>query len=173
MPCVPFLLAGIASVPTVFSGTTAGFGESFRRGSRYGSFALLAAFGIFSVSGTRDYLAWHRVSSEAARNLMETSHVPAESIDGGTEFDFLYPGHPSRADVLDRVKKLERNRPQYFFTEQLRKQYGVLISLGWRPSSPEYLVAFGPVRGYRVIREYAYDNWMPRRVQEIVVLQRE
>ena len=171
--CLPFFAAGTVNIPTLFSGATSGSGKSLRHGLRYGTFGLLAAFCIFAVIGTRDYLAWHRVSAEASRNLMETGHVPAESIDGGTEFDFLYPAHASREDILDRLNKLVRSRTQYFFTEQIRKQFAVIIAMGWRPSSPEYLVAFGPVPGYRVIQEYAYDNWMPRHVQKIVVLQRE
>ena len=171
--CLPFFAAGTVNIPTLFSGATSGSGKSLRHGLRYGTFGLLAAFCIFAVIGTRDYLAWHRVSLEASRNLMETNHVPAESIDGGIEFDFMYPAPASAQEVLDKVKKLEHARPQYFFTEQIRKQYGILVSLGWRPVSPQYLVAFGPVPGYRVIREYAYDSWMPPRVGKIVALQKE
>ena len=174
LPCVPFLAAGMVGFWTGSSPTaTSEVGQPLRYWLRYGPAGLLAALGIFSVVGTRDYLAWHRVSLEASRNLMETNHVPAESIDGGIEFDFMYPAPSSREEVVDKVKKLEKARPQYFFTEQIRKQYGILVGLGWRPASPEYLVAFGPVPGYRVIREYAYDNWMPPRVRKIVALQRE
>lgn len=175
IPCVPFFAAGIVSALTMFSGTTStGTPSGFGSPLHHVTFALLAAFCIFSVIGTRDYLAWHRLSSEASRDLMETSRIPAENIDGGIEFDFLHPAaHASREDVLDKVKKLERNRPQYVFTDEIRKQYGILVALGWRPSSPQYQVAFGPVPGYRVIREYTYDNWMPPRVQKIVALQRE
>ena len=169
IPCLTFFAAGIVSLPATLSGATSGFSKPLR----YATFALLGAFGIFSVVGTRDYLAWHRVSSEASRDLMATSHVPAQSIDGGTEFNFLHPAQASPKEILDAVKKLERKRPQYFFTDELRKQYGLLIGLGWRPSSAEYVVAFGPVKGYGVIREYAYDNWMPPRVQNIVVLQKQ
>ena len=170
LPCVPFLTAGMLSFSTGTSGTaTSGLGGSLR----YVPFGLLAAFCMFSVVGTRDYLAWHRVSLEAAQDLMETNHVSAQNIDGGIEFDFMYPAPASHEEIVDKVKKLEHARPQYFFTEQIRKQYGILVGLGWRPSSPEYLVAFGPVSGYRVIREYAYDNWMPPRVGKIVALQKE
>jgi hypothetical protein len=170
LPCVPFLAAAMVSLSAGASGmATSRLSQSLR----YVPFGLLAAFCIFSVVGTRDYLTWHRVSLEASRNLMETNHVPAESIDGGIEFDFMYPAPASAQEVLDKVKKLEHARPQYFFTEQIRKQYGILVSLGWRPVSPQYLVAFGPVPGYRVIREYAYDSWMPPRVGKIVALQKE
>jgi len=163
VPCLPFFAAGLASFSTQPGGQPL----------RVATAGLLAAFCLFSVIGTRDYMAWHRVSAQASRDLMETSHVPPESIDGGNEFNYLYPAESTPKDIADGVKKLERKRPQYFFTDELRKQYGLLIALGWRPPSTQYLVAFGPVPGYRVMREYAYDRWMPPRVQKIVVLQKE
>ena len=167
--CLPFLAAGIVSLRAMLPGAISDLGKPVR----YGTFALLAACGIFVVIGTRDYLAWHRVSSQAAQDLMETGHVAAESIDGGTEFDFLYPAPVSREDVLKKLDKVVHDRPQYFFTEPLRQQFAVLVADGWRPASPQYLVAFAPVPGYRVIREYAYDNWMPSQVRKIVVLKKE
>jgi hypothetical protein len=167
--CIPFLAAGIVSLPAILPGAASEPGKPVR----YGTFALLAACAIFVVIGTRDYLAWHRVSAEASRDLMETGHIPAENIDGGTEFDFLYPAPVSREDILKKLDKVVHDRPQYFFTEPLRKQFAVLIEDGWRPASPQYLVAFGPVSGYRVIRAYSYDNWMPSEVRKIVVLQKE
>jgi hypothetical protein len=167
--CLPFLAAGIVSFPTLFSEGTSESGGPLR----YATFGLLAAAGIFTVIGTRDYLAWHRVSAQASRDLMETGHIPAQSIDGGTEFDFLYPAPASHEDILKRLDKVIRERPQYFFTERIREQFAVIIGQGWRPSSPEYVVAFGPLPGYRVIREYTDDNWMPPRVQKILVLQKE
>lgn len=167
--CLPFLAAGIVSLRATLPGALSELGKPVR----YGTFALLAACGIFVVIGTRDYLAWHRVSAQAAQDLMETGHVAAENIDGGIEFDFLYPAPVSREEVLKKLDKVVHDRPQYFFTEPLRQQFAVLIADGWRPASPQYLVAFAPVPGYRVMREYAYDNWMPRQVRKIVVLQKE
>ena len=167
--CVPFLAAGMVSLRAMFPGAISQLGKPIR----YGTFALLAACGIFVVIGTRDYLAWHRVSAQAAQDLMDTNHVAAENIDGGNEFDFLYPAPVSREEVLKKLDKVVHERPQYFFTEPLRQQFAVLITDGWRPASPQYLVAFAPVPGYRVIKEYAYDNWMPSQVRKIVVLQKE
>jgi hypothetical protein len=172
--CLPFLAAGMVSLSTISSGTAiSGLGKPLRYGLRYGPFGLLAACCIFSVTGTRDYLAWHRVSAEASRDLMETSHIPPENIDGGIEFDFLYPAPASREDIHKKLDKVIHDRPQYFFTEPIRKQFEVLIADGWRPESPQYLVAFGSVPGYRSIREYTYDNWIPSQVRKIVVLQKE
>ncbi len=166
---LPFFVTGIVSFPGTLSAVPAGVGRSLRQVA----FVLLAAFGVFTVVGTRDYLAWHRLSSQASRELMETNHVAADDIDGGVEFNFLHPGHPSRADLDKRTDKLIRNRPQYFFTERIREQFEVVVAQGWRPPSSAYQVAFGPVPEYRVIREYAYYNWMPPHVQKILALQRE
>ena len=167
--CLPFLAAGFVSLRAMAPGAISELGKPVR----YGTFALLAACSVFVVIGTRDYLAWHRVSQQAAQDLMDSSHVTAESIDGGTEWDFLYPAPVSQEEVLKKLDKVVHDRPQYFFTEPLRKQFAVLITDGWRPASPQYLVAFGPVKGYRVVKEYAYDNWMPSHVQKIVVLQKD
>ena len=172
--CLPFLAAGMVSLSTGSSeAATSRVGKALRYSLRYSPFGLLAACCIFSVIGTRDYLAWHRVSAEASRDLMETSHIPAENIDGGIEFDFLYPAPASREDIQKKLDKVIHDRPQYFFTEPIRKQFEVLIADGWRPESPQYLVAFGSVPGYRGIREYAYENWMSSQVRKIVVLQKE
>ena len=168
--CLPMLAAGIL-------GLSAGSPETVKSGVGrplcYVVSGLLATCCIFTVVGTRDYLAWHRVSAQASRDLMEANHALAESIDGGTEFDFLYPAPSSREEVLARLDKVVRSRTQYFFTQRIREQFAVIIAMGWRPPSPQYLIAFAPSPGYRVIREYAYDNWMPHRVQKILVLQKE
>ncbi len=106
---------------------------------------LLSLFIIFSTAVTRDYLAWNRVRWEASLDLMNERHVDAAKIDGGFEFNGLYFYKPGPTNS--------------------NKSW-------WWVQDDTYQIAFGDVKGYHVIKEYRYTNWMPPRSAKIEVLQR-
>ena len=111
---------------------------------RFPVLALLAAFSLFAVGGAHDYLAWNRVRWEALRDLTANDHVSPEDIDGGFEFNGLYLFDPHyRADPT--------------------KSW-------WWVHRDTYLIGFGNVPGYQVIKEYAYNSWIPPHAGKVVVL---
>lgn len=113
-------------------------------GQRTIAFVLLAALSVFSIITTRDYLTWNRVRWTALRDLMNNDHVAAQDIDGGFEFNGLYH---FQTGAEDRFAADE--------------------------NPDAYVIAFGPVPGYVVLKEYTYLQWLPRHVQNIVVLQKK
>ena len=100
-----------------------------------GLVSMVALVGIlshaaFSVAATHGYLAWNRVRWVALRELMEDGVTPAE-IDGGFEFNGFYRyGAPSNPDKGPWVE------------------------------DDRYIVAHGPVPGYRALRSYPYRRWI-------------
>jgi len=143
VPAIPFLVAGIAGVSGHFPSKFPCQHKAFRLAAA----VILAAFSLFAICGTRDYLAWNRVRWEALHDLMENKHVNAEDIDGGFEFNGLYLYNP-------------------LYLKDPRKSW-------WWVQRDTYLVGFGNVPGYKVIKEYSYPHWMPPHVQKVVVLQQD
>jgi hypothetical protein len=139
----PLIAAGIASV----SSAPPGVSGATKVVSRLAALALLVVSGLFAVLGTRDYLAWNRVRWEALHDLMGSGSAKAEEIDGGYEFNGLYLYDPS-------------------YQESPAKSW-------WWVRGDKYQIAFGDVPGYRVIKEYSYNRWMPPHVGKVVVLQRD
>jgi hypothetical protein len=140
---VPLLAATIASI----SSASPGLPRVTRAFSRLAAVALLAMSSLFAILGTRDYLAWNRVRWEALHDLVGSGSVKAEEVDGGYEFNGFYLYDPSRAGVVDGSV--------------------------WWVRGNKYLIAFGDVLGYRVIKEYSYNRWMPPQIGRVVVLQRD
>ena len=135
--------------------------------------AIVALIGtvIFSVVGTRDYLAWHRVTSFASRGLIDGMGVPPEHIDGGEEFNAYYPtyqGHESEIEFSD----LDHDPSGYVFNDEIKRQNEAVEREAWRPANVQYVVGFDSIPGYSIIQEYSYYNWMPPHRQRILVLRR-
>lgn len=95
--------------------------------------AVLVVLGLFSVGATHDYLAWNRARWTATAALTAAG-IDAKRIDGGYEFNgwFTYD-------------------PAYVFTE---------AKSWWWVVDDEYVIASGPVPGYRVEQEYAFSRWL-------------
>jgi Dolichyl-phosphate-mannose-protein mannosyltransferase len=108
---------------------------------------VLVAVGGLSVAGTHDYLAWNRTRWEAARYLTAELGVPATEIDGGYEFN---------------------GGAGYHWRQP--------ISIGkswWWVQNDTYVLASGPIPGYREVRRFRVANkYLPVGLQDIVVLQR-
>jgi 4-amino-4-deoxy-L-arabinose transferase-like glycosyltransferase len=109
--------------------------------------ALLTLWGVISIAGTHDYLTWNRVRWQALGELMQEEHVAAAEIDGGFEFNGLYFYDPSYK--VDPSKS------------------------SWWVQRDTYQIGFGPVPGYHVTKEYAYQHWFPPHVQKIIVMRKD
>jgi hypothetical protein len=113
---------------------------------RFAAIVLLVCFGLYAVTGTRDYLAWNRIRWTALEDLRQ-KNVPPEQIDGGFEFNgwhFYDPNYhvsPGKSD--------------------------------WWVVDDNYLLSFGQMTGYEIFREYKYAHWLPPYQGKILVLKRK
>jgi len=139
---IPLLVAAVAGT----GGHWPQFLDVDSKKARYAAAVLLAGFSIFAVAATRDYLSWNRLRWVGLNELMSSHHVGPRDIDGGFEFNGLY--------LYD---------PDYRYDP--RKGW-------WWVQGDRYRIAFGPMAGYRVIKEYRYRHWLPPHVGSIVVLQK-
>jgi hypothetical protein len=137
------------------SGRPIEFSLGNRVGFRTAGFALLAVFSLFAIGTTRDYLVWSRMRWEALQDLVQKGHISPTEIDGGLEFNALYLYDPNYLIKFD--PKYQRDPGRSF----------------WWVHRDTYQIAFGPVRGYKQIREYTYYHWLPPHVQKLLVLRKE
>jgi hypothetical protein len=107
--------------------------------------AVLTVLGLFSVGATHDYLAWNRTRWTATAALTAAG-VDARRIDGGNEFNgwTLYD-------------------PAYVVTG---------AKSWWWVVDDDYLIASGPVPGYRVERDDAFSRWLLADRGRVVTLHR-
>lgn len=116
---------------------------------RFVAFSVLAAFSLFAISSTRDYLAWNRIRWMALEDLTRNGRVDARDIDGGFEFNGLYLYDP---DLHPDYKRIERS--------------------WWWVYGDTYQISFDVVPGYMVSEEYTYKNWLPPHDQKVLVLKK-
>lgn len=112
---------------------------------------LLVGFGVYAVFGTRDYLMLNRVRWTALSTLQRDLHVGPADIDGGYEFNGWYLFDPNHVVQFNSIGK-ERSF--------------------WWVVRDDYLLTLGPVPGYKILRRYSYENWLPPRTQRVTVLRR-
>jgi len=114
---------------------------------RGSAFLLIAISAAFTVMATHDHLAWNRARWSALNTLMERDGIPPAAIDGGYEFNGWYGYEP-----------------------EYRGQSG---KSWWWVKGDDYIVASGPVPGYREIASYNFARWLLRVHSRIVVLRRD
>lgn len=109
------------------------------------SVAVLVAYAMFSVLATHDYLAWNRTRWQATDSLLRAGVTPHQ-IDGGYEFDgwYLY-------------------KPGYRATPA--RSY-------WWVDRDDYLIASGPIDGYREIRRFPVHRWLGLGEPAVLILRR-
>ncbi|CAN7337518.1 glycosyltransferase family 39 protein [Phenylobacterium sp. LjRoot219] len=111
-----------------------------------GAVILTASLALFAVTAQHDLMAWNR-ARWAALTELERQGVSAAQIDGGFEYNGL-----------------RAYRPDYVATPG--KSW-------WWVADDQYIVTFGPVRGYRQLSAYPYRTWSPPARRTILVLERE
>ncbi len=110
---------------------------------------LIGGFACFSILVTHDYMAWHRTRWEALDYLMNEKGIAPTQIDGGFEFNGLY-----------------------LYSENYPVDETTSEKSWWWVQDDLYMVTFGEVPGYKEIRRYHYDRWMPRGEGQILILKR-
>jgi hypothetical protein len=114
---------------------------------RGSAFLLIAISAAFTVMATHDHLAWNRARWSALNTLTERDGVSPSAIDGGYEFNGWYGYEPEY-----------RVRPDKSW---------------WWVKGDDYVIASGPVAGYREIASYPFARWLLRVHSRIVVLRRD
>lgn len=97
---------------------------------------VLIVYGVYSTALTGDYLSWNRARWQALHWLMDEQGVSADRIDGGFEFNgyYLYDGTPM--ELRD-----DPDKPSW-----------------WWVKGDDYLVSFGPLGGYEIVRKYPWKR---------------
>ena len=101
----------------------------------------------FSVATTHDYLSWNRARWQALRHLTEELNVSPREIDGGYEFNGW-------------------TNYRYGFRSKPGKSW-------WWVKEDLYVIALGPLPGYREMGRYPFVRWFPpAEKDDILILRR-
>ena len=109
------------------------------------SLTLVLVYAAVDVAATHDYLAWNRARWMATAKLMDAGISPRQ-IDGGYEFNGWY------LFELDYHRKAD-------------KSY-------WWVDDDEYIIASGPIKGYRELQRFSFSAWLLLADASVVVLHR-
>ncbi len=141
---LPLVVIVALALPAIGMHAAAG---KWRRSAYAFACAWLLASACWSVIATHDFLAWNRARWMALSDLMDKQGVSPRDIDGGYEFNgwFLYD-------------------PLYELHDE--KSW-------WWVADDEYMIAAGPMPGYRIDRRLVVDRWWPGFASDIFVLHRE
>jgi hypothetical protein len=96
-------------------------------------FFLIGAW--FSVAGATNYLSWNRARWSALRFLTYEAGIPPTHIDGGFEFNGYYNYNDD--DITLLKEKADPTKKSW-----------------WWVRDDAYMVTFGPVKGYTVIKTF-------------------
>ena len=154
--CTPFLTQGyldrylLVLVPIV--GAIVLRSETHTQPSNHQTFRTIAATAallplvLLAIAGTHDWMARSRTRWQALDWLETELGVPPEQIDGGFEYN--------GARTFDTAYQPHPDRSW------------------WWVHDDQYVVAMGPLAGYRTLRTFAVSSWLPKAADQIVVLQR-
>ena len=98
---------------------------------------------IFAVLGAHDYMAWNRARWTAITDLQKAGIAGPANLDGGFEFNGLFS--------YDR------------YVQSADKSW-------WWVNKDDYQITFGPIEGLKIIKQYAYETWLPPAKRFILVL---
>lgn len=143
VPAIPFLAASLAGFWLKDGVQPQGIDAKIAPGIAW---LLIGGFAVFTICGTRDYFTWNRVRWAALNDLMENKSITPKDIDGGFEFNGLY-----------------LYSPNYQWTPG--KSW-------WWVKNDRFVVAFGALPGYSILRVYAYQKWLPPSEGSILLLEK-
>jgi hypothetical protein len=110
------------------------------------SLCLLAAFGVFSLFATADYLAWNRLRLRAVQELVAETGLSVKDIDAGFELNGFASYDPHYLPPAGRS--------------------------WWWAKGDAFEISSGPISGYAAIRQYPFHSWLPPYNSSIFVLRR-
>jgi hypothetical protein len=106
---------------------------------------LLCLYAAFTIPAAHDYLAWNRARWQATSRLQQAGITPRQ-IDGGYEFNGWYLHDANYRKTPD-------------------KSY-------WWVADDTYVIASGPLPGYRQIGSVSFSRWLPPERSDIIILRR-
>lgn len=112
------------------------------------SIGLIAIYALFSIGLSHDYLSWNKARWQALNSLINIDNVSPNQIDGGFEFNGWYQTKKERGSG-------DKGAPSWWFVDQ-----------------DDYVVSFGAIAGFVPYRSYAFQSWLPYRMDSIYVLQK-
>ena len=107
---------------------------------------LLGLFAGFSVAGTRDYLAWNRARWGLIDDVLAGNQATPRQVDGGFEFNGWHLYDASYVPMPDKS--------------------------WWWVDRDEYVVTFGAIPGWDIVRERTFVRWLPPGEGRIALLTR-
>jgi hypothetical protein len=110
------------------------------------AWTMIVCLGSLSVGSLHDYLAWNRARWLALTALTGKGGVSSRQIDGGYEFNGLMLYDPK-------------------YVKSAGKSY-------WWVTDDEYVLASGPLPGYREVGRQDVKTWLPTSVSSVITLHR-
>jgi hypothetical protein len=107
---------------------------------------LISLFAYFSVASTHDFLAWNRARWQALNKLTVVQKISPKLIDGGYEFNGWR--------LADRRYKQKPNKSF------------------WWVDDDNYVIASGPLQGYKEIARYPFQRWLMIEEKPILTLKK-
>ncbi len=121
-------------------------GWQFKRLLFYFSLMYVFALGYFSSAATHDYIQWNRSRWEALSYLTKEMKISPHKIDGGYEFNGWTIGT--------------------YFPPNKDKSW-------WFVDDDEYMISFGEIPGYNILKKYPYTNYFPHEERNIYIVHRK
>jgi hypothetical protein len=127
---------------------------SLLRARKYAAVLCLLAGAWFSIAGTANYLAWNRARWDALHYLTDEEGISFTQIDGGFAFNGYYGYNDGDISGLK-----DHPGPD-------RKSW-------WWVRDDAYMLAFGPIKGYSVLKTYPCSGTLfPSTIESIYILKR-
>lgn len=123
---------------------------------------MLLFYGGFTITATHDYLLWNRVRWQAVNDLMQTSQILPNQINGGFEFKGWYFGN-----------KLEICNPKYHKSSAYTRVNWNDFTCLWGSDNYKYSLSFVPNIGYEIEKKYSFRRWLPWRKEDLYLLRKK
>lgn len=108
------------------------------------AFILFISYAYFTIAATHDYLSWNRVRWQALKCLTEKHEIAPDRIDGGFEFGGWY--------LYNSRYKFDPKKSWYWV------------------SNDDYIISFKNISGYREIKRYVFDRWLPWGDDNVIII---
>lgn len=108
---------------------------------------MVAAFAVFSIVGSHDYMAWNRLRWQVLDQLMQQHQLTPDDIDGGFEFNGYHRYDPAYVAVPGKSN--------------------------WWVTRDDWMIAYGPLAGFDIVEQHTYSSWLWLRPQPLFVLKKK
>lgn len=109
------------------------------------SFLAIIIFTAFSIGLTHDYLSWNKARWKGLNYLTNEMKISPKEIDGGFEFNAYY----QTAEIANSPDKS-----------------------WWFVNNDKYLISFGELPNYKVIKTIKFTQYIPYKTNNIYVLEK-